>query len=98
MNGHGSIYKAIGQYDNALPFFEDAANLAKTIPNNETQVAVQLNNLALLLSDKVDYDGAITPQQQALEIWKKSLGNHHPQVATGLNNLALLLRDTGKKK
>ena len=45
LNSHGSIYEALGQYDNALPFFEDAVKLAKTIPNNEKKVATYINLL-----------------------------------------------------
>jgi len=47
------------------------------------ELAVWLNNLGNLLSNKGDYLGAIELIQEALASWKKSLGNDHPQVATG---------------
>src|SRR5262249_23655884 len=59
-------------------------------------VAVSLNNLALLLQDTNRLSEAEPLSRRALAISEKSYGPDHPDVATGLNNLASLLQDTNR--
>jgi len=54
-----------------LLYRESLAIREKTHGGDHPVVATVLNNIAQLLSKKGDYDGAITPQQEALAIWKK---------------------------
>jgi hypothetical protein len=54
-----------------------------------------LNNLATLLQDQGDYDGARPLFVRALDIRKKAVGAEDPSTATSLNNLADLLRAQG---
>ena len=71
---------------------------ARNIPNEPTIVATQLNNLAQLLSEKGDYDGAELLFREAIVIKEKVYGHDHPSTATTLNNIAVLLYSKGKKK
>ncbi len=58
------------------------------------QVAVCLNNLALLYDDQ-DHNAEAEPlHKRSLAIWEKALGPKHPDVATSLENYAALLRAT----
>ena len=50
-----------------------------------------LNNLAVLLYNKGDYDAAELLFRRVLAINEKALGPDHPELATTLNNLAALL-------
>ena len=54
-----------------------------------------LNNLANLLSNQGDLQGARPLYERALAIHEKALGPEHPNTAQSLNNLAALLRDQG---
>ena len=74
LNSHGAIYQALGQYDNALPFYEDAAKLTKIIPNNEEQVATQL------LRDTGKKNEARPLGQEAYRVVLKVLGPNHPDT------------------
>jgi tetratricopeptide (TPR) repeat protein len=59
-------------------------------------VAVSLNNLALLLHDTNRPSEAEPLFRRALAIDEKSYGPDHPHVANDLNSLAELLRDTNR--
>ena len=92
LSSYGSIYYALGQYNNSLPFLQSAVELAKILPNNMEQIATQLNNLANLLTDKGDHPGAEPLHREALALRRIVFGDEHPMVAESLNNLAVLLR------
>ena len=95
LNSYGAIHEALGQFNDALPYYENAVKLAKKIPENEKQIAAQINNLALLLSKKGEDNRAIELHLEALAIDRKIYGDEHPEVATDLNNIALILGKTG---
>jgi tetratricopeptide (TPR) repeat protein len=59
-------------------------------PKEHPDVAINLNNLALLYRAQGHYGKAEPLYQQALMIREKALGPEHPDVATSLNNLAEL--------
>ncbi|HIK04934.1 MAG TPA: tetratricopeptide repeat-containing protein [Trichormus sp. M33_DOE_039] len=62
----------------------------------EKDLALSLNNLALLHYSQGKYSEAEPLYIQALALWRKLLGEEHPSVATSLNNLAALYRFQGK--
>jgi CHAT domain-containing protein/Tfp pilus assembly protein PilF len=68
----------------------------KVLGPDHPGTAKSLNNLALLLRSKDDYDGAEPLYRRALAIMEKALGPDHPETATILNNLALLLQAKGE--
>jgi tetratricopeptide (TPR) repeat protein len=59
-------------------------------------VAIDLNNLALLLQDTNRLAEAEPLMRRALAIDEQSYGPDHPNLARDLNNLALLLQDTDR--
>jgi tetratricopeptide (TPR) repeat protein len=61
---------------------------------NHPDLAIDLNNLALLYDTQAQYAQAEPLYKRALAIWEKALGPDHPSVATGLENLAVLNRAT----
>lgn len=54
------------------------------------EVAVTLNNLAVVLENNQRFDEAETLQRRALSISRKLLGDNHPDVVIALSNLAFL--------
>ena len=70
----------------------DEQSLGPDHPN----VAIRLNNLALLLQDTNRLAEAEPLMRRALAIDEQSLGPDHPNVAIHLNNLAQLLQDTNR--
>jgi hypothetical protein len=60
-------------------------------------VAMTLNNLAVLLHEQGRSQEADAPSQKALAIFEKALGPSHPKVVLALSNRALLLRSLGRE-
>ena len=87
-----------GKLDEAEPLYKEALAIDKKVFGDEhPQVALALNNLAVLLEEGFgNYEESYKLKKEALAIWKKVHGDEHPLVATGLNNLAELLSDQGK--
>jgi len=84
-------------YTGARPLFERALAIReKNFGPEHPEVAESLNNLAVLLEEKIgDYTGARPLYERALAICEKTLGPEHPDVARSLNNLAILLLNMG---
>jgi tetratricopeptide (TPR) repeat protein len=60
-------------------------------------VAISLNDLALIYDSQGQYSKAEPLYKRSLTISEKALGPDHPEVATSLENLAKLLRNTNRK-
>ena len=58
-------------------------------------IATSLSNLALVLTDQGDLDGACALHKRALAIREAILGPKHPLTARSLNNVANILRRQG---
>ncbi|MGI9167142.1 MAG: tetratricopeptide repeat protein, partial [Pyrinomonadaceae bacterium] len=59
---------------------------------NHPDVAMTLNNMAVLFKSQKKYDEAERLYQRSLSIFERALGPTHPRVATCLKNYAKLLR------
>ena len=68
----------------------------KSFGPDHPDVALHLNNWAMLLRDTNRLAEAEPILRRALTVWEKSLGPDHTQVATALSNLAILLHDTNR--
>jgi len=89
------------QATNRLEEAEPLMRQALTIDQNSygpdhPEVAIRLNNLALLLQDTNRLAEAEPLMRQALTIDQNSYGPDHPNVARDLNNLAQLLQATNR--
>jgi len=95
--GLAILYKSKGEYEKALPLFEEALKIdEKVYGRNHPEVAASLNNLAALYHSQGKYEQALPLSLRALEIREKVLGKEHPDVAQSLNNLAILYYSQGK--
>ncbi len=97
LNNLALLYESMGQYDRALPLYEDALEIRKSeLGDRHPDTAASLNNLALLYYSMGQYDRALPLYEDALEICKSELGDRHPSTATSLNNLAGLYSSMGQ--
>jgi tetratricopeptide (TPR) repeat protein len=81
------------RYAEAKPLAERALALAEATFGPVSEIAAtRLSNLAALLADQGDLDGARTLYERALVICEARLGADHPTTAASLNNLAGVLR------
>jgi tetratricopeptide (TPR) repeat protein len=86
-----------GKYAEATPIAAEAVRVAEsTFGPDDAQVAVALNDLALLYRAQGKYATAEPLYQRALSIDEKALGPDHPNVARDLNILGELYRTQGK--
>lgn len=90
------LYEA-GKYNEAIPLAEKALAIReKVLGPQHSNVAVFLNDLAMLYEMNGDYERAEPLFQRSLSIVEKALGPQHPQVAKALNNLAVLYDNQGR--
>ena len=68
----------------------------KSLGQDHPEVAINLGNLATLLSETNRFQEAETLTRRALAIDEKILGPEHPSVGRDLNNLAMLLKETNR--
>jgi tetratricopeptide (TPR) repeat protein len=88
------LYNA-GKYDRAVLVAQKALEVAEqNVGPDHPDVAMSLNNLALLYDTQGDYAKAEPLYKRSLAIWEKTLGPNHPNVAESLVNLAALYRAT----
>jgi tetratricopeptide (TPR) repeat protein len=93
----GLLFGAKADYAEAEPVTRRALAIAEaSYGPNHTEVAIPLNNLAVLLQDTNRLAEAEPLMRRALAIGEESDGPDHPNVAIRLNNLALLLQTTNR--
>ena len=68
----------------------------KALGPEHPQVAIDLNNLAVLYKIQGLFEEAEPLYKRSLAISEKALGPEHPNVAQSLENYAALLRETGR--
>ncbi len=91
------LFSRTAIYLRAMFHGERALEIAQTeYPSDSTEVAIHLNNLALLLKVQGKLAEAEPLYRRALAIREEKLGKDHLDVSTSLNNLAVLLKDQGK--
>ena len=91
------VYKC-SAYGKAKPLFQQALTICKkTLGSNHPDLAITLNNLALLYADQSSHTQAELLYQQALAIKEKALEpKSHTSLATTLDNLGQLYTDQGR--
>ncbi|CAF2982275.1 unnamed protein product [Rotaria sp. Silwood2] len=80
----GAINTEIGQYKNAMNFFQDALKMAKKFLhpiNDHTDLADILNGIGWVYGKQGEYNNALSFRIQALEMRKRLLPSDHPHIA-----------------
>jgi CHAT domain-containing protein len=86
-----------GRYAEAIPLAQRVLELReKALGPAHPDVALSLNNLAVLYDSTAQPVKAEPLYQRSLAIREKALGPAHPDVALSLNNLAVLYEATGQ--
>ncbi len=89
MNNLATAYNALGEYDKALPIFEQVlAMRRKTLPANHPDLSNSLSALGGAFSNLMRFDEAATMTEEALEISRAAYGDLHPEIVVRLSQLS----------
>jgi tetratricopeptide (TPR) repeat protein len=92
----GSVYRARGNYDKAVAFYEKTIKVEEEKFGKEhPETAITYDNLASVYLAKGNHEKAMEFYEKALNIKEDKLGKDHPATATTYNNLILVYKDTG---
>ncbi|CAF1278495.1 unnamed protein product [Rotaria sordida] len=93
----GSTYDSMGDYSQALSYYEKSLNTYKKIlPPNDISLAWPYNNIGLVYHNMGEYSKALSSHEQALEIRKIALPPNHPDLASSYDNIGLVYDNTGE--
>ena len=96
-NDLGNIYFHLGQYNKALPLYQQALIIReKILGKNHLSTSTSYNNLAELYKKMGEYQKALPFSKKALTILEEQLGESHSSTATNYNNLAELYKIIGE--
>jgi len=99
LNNLGVLYKTMGDYKVAEPYFKQALAIQrKALGEEHPSYAHSLNSLGVLYLNMGDYKAAEPYFIQALEIRMKALGEEHPDYAESLSDIGSLYSDMGNYK
>jgi tetratricopeptide (TPR) repeat protein len=97
LNSLGRVAQTAANYPVASAALAEALSIRERLLNpDHRDVAVSLNNLALLYRDQGHLAEAEPLLKRTLAIDEKVFGPEHPNVAISLNNLAVLYNDQGR--
>ena len=92
-----SILDALGRHDEAETLLlEVLATFERIHGPDDYEVAINLNNLAVIYQRRGELGPAEEMYRRALQIKETELGAGHPELATTLNNLAVTCRSLGR--
>ncbi len=95
----GYTLSDLGDYKNAISYYERALTVWKRIYTENHQVtATCLNNLGTIYSRLGNYGKAIEYYEKTLSVYTNVLGKDHEYVATCLNNLGVAWADFDEPK
>ena len=83
-NSLGNVYKYLGQYKNALQYFEEGLGIRES-QNDEKGISKSLNEIALVHESMGMYQYALTLHQKSLSIAQAI--NYKPGMATSYQNM-----------
>ena len=94
MTAGAESYEA-GEYGAAEVQYGAAVKAAEKAGRAGGDLAISLNNLALVMHRKGDFDEAERLYERSLAVTESALGADHPQVASTLTNIAWVAIDRG---
>ncbi|MCW5205462.1 tetratricopeptide repeat protein [Desulfobulbus sp. F5] len=86
----------MGEYQQAEEWLEHLLAIWEQEGKEDAELALALNDLALVYMSQGRYEEAELRYKRSLEIWEEKLGKDHPDVAISLNNLASLYYSQGR--
>jgi tetratricopeptide (TPR) repeat protein len=92
------LYRYQGRLAEAEALLKEALGISeKSLGDHHPDVAVALNNLAVVYRHQTRYRDAEPLYRCALAIDESALGPNHPVVAIFLSNLATVLHELGRE-
>lgn len=92
----GETYRSLDAYDRALPLFQRAVQLKKSVPgDNEKTILISLNKLSETQAQMGDLKGAIETQQPVVAMAERAYGKETDQYSGWLSNLGNMYADAG---
>src|SRR5579871_6023083 len=96
-NEAGYYLNERGFFAEAEPLYQEALKMRRNmLPEGHPDIALSLNNLAVLYKSQGRYTEAEPLYQEALGIFRKALPKNHPNIATCLDSLAVLYDSQGR--
>ncbi len=96
MHGTGRLFREQGKFAEAVENYREALAIHRKLYGAEHPATpASMNNLALMLSELGDYQGAEALSREALALRRKLLGEEHPDVIGNLADLASILQSKG---
>ena len=93
----GGLYEAMGKFDDARPYFEEAEKIREAIlGGNDPDVAQSLDNLGDILEATGRYGDAEALYQRVRKIQQAAIGEENADYAATLDDLATLYVATGQ--
>ena len=85
LNNLAGIFESKGEYDRALPLYEECLAKSKRVLGDDHPDTLQsLNSLAILFKNKGEYDRALPLYEECLAKRKRALGDDHPSTKATL--------------
>ena len=89
--------RGMGDLDRADALYRQSQDLLETLyPEGNPSLATLLNSRAILAARRNDFAAAITLQQAAVGMYRKSFAGDHPATLNALTNLARMAVDAGQ--
>ena len=95
MNARGSVLQAVGRFDEAEPFLEEAIKVFEALDDVPRLITAR-SNRAAGMEAKGKFEDAQREYNAILELSDENRGATHPEVVVIRQNLAFLLRRRGE--
>ncbi len=97
MNNLAILYDNQGEYEKALPLYEECLRQNTVTFGQQHPVTLHsMNNLACLYDDQGQFTKALPLYKKCFRMRKDVLGDSHPDTLHSMNNLACLFLSKGK--
>lgn len=99
LNNIGGVYRAMGDYNKALEFYEKALNIREKVLGTEHRdTAGSYNNISGVYFNMEKYDKALEYLHKAEKISENILGNEHPDTQNIYYGLAIVYMKNGDEE
>ena len=95
-NNIGSVYKGLGDYENALKYLQMAMDIEiATLGTDHPSTATSYHNIGTVFHHMGNYDDALDMYQKSLTIREDIFGPDHPDTATSYFDIGHIYKDKG---